>query len=128
MPVTTRSRRLCLPVAALLGAVALSGCGGGTGSGAASSAAPAADSAGSPQLTIKDFTFRPATLKVKAGQKIKVTNKDNTAHTVTAKNKSFDTHDIAPGKSVTFTAPSKKGKYPYTCTIHPNMKGTLTVG
>ncbi|MEU8624760.1 cupredoxin domain-containing protein [Streptomyces sp. NPDC048669] len=79
-------------------------------------------------MSIKDFKFRPADLTVAPGAKITVTNNDTTTHTMTAtKGKAFDTGDIAPGKSATFTAPSKAGGYPYDCTIHPFMTGTLTV-
>nr|WP_271417100.1 cupredoxin domain-containing protein [Streptomyces lienomycini] len=58
-----------------------------------------------------------------------VANDDTTTHTLTAaEDNAFDTGDIAPGRSATFTAPSKPGDFPYDCTIHPFMKGTLTVG
>ncbi|MFJ2270865.1 cupredoxin domain-containing protein [Streptomyces sp. NPDC087849] len=41
--------------------------------------------------------------------------------------KTFDTGNTAPGKTAAFTAPAKPGTYPYICTIHPYMKGSLTV-
>jgi plastocyanin len=56
-----------------------------------------------------------------------VRNNDTAPHTVTAKDKSFDTGTIDPGKTATFTAPTKPGTYDYICTIHPYMKGTLIV-
>ncbi len=56
-----------------------------------------------------------------------MTNKDSVAHTVTANDKKFNTGDIAAGKTVTFTAPSSPGSYPYICTIHQYMTGMLTV-
>ncbi|KJS58088.1 hypothetical protein VM95_35615 [Streptomyces rubellomurinus] len=61
------------------------------------------------------------------GDTITVVNDDTTAHTLTASDKSFDTGTIAPGKSATLTAPAKPGSYPYICTIHQFMHGTLTV-
>ncbi|MCU1456904.1 MAG: hypothetical protein JWL73_996 [Actinomycetia bacterium] len=85
-----------------------------------------AKSAKTVSLTIKGFAFHPSSLKAKVGQKIKVTNKDSTAHTVTADKGAFDTKDIAPGKSKTFTV-KKAGKYPFHCSIHTYMKATLTV-
>lgn len=96
-------------------------------SGSASASSPAAG--GADRIGIKDFAFGPAALTVEPGAVVTVTNNDSTAHTVTADSgKAFDTGDIAPGRTVTFTAPAKAGSYPYSCTIHPFMKGTLTVG
>ncbi|MFI1302583.1 cupredoxin domain-containing protein [Streptomyces sioyaensis] len=87
------------------------------------SAAPA-----TARLTIKDFAFKPAALSVRPGGTVTVVNEDSTTHTVTATgSKPFDTGSIGPGKTVTFKAPGKAGSYPFLCTIHPYMKGTLTV-
>ena len=56
-----------------------------------------------------------------------VTNNDSTAHTFTADDgKSFDTGDLDPGSSKSVTV-AKAGKYPYHCTIHSFMHGTLVV-
>jgi plastocyanin len=78
-------------------------------------------------LTISSFTFSPGTLKVRAGQKIKVTNNDAFDHTVTSDDgTSFNV--TVPGKSsVTFKAPATPGQYAYHCSIHPTMHGTLKV-
>ncbi|MGX1852447.1 cupredoxin domain-containing protein [Streptomyces sp. NPDC055299] len=118
--------------------VALGGCtnsGGGTApSRSHTPAGPtvtAGASTGIPaaaRLTVKDFTFRPAALSVRPGGTVTVVNQDSTAHTVTAIGaKAFDTGSIRPGRTVTFTAPAKTGSYHFRCTIHPYMKGTLTV-
>lgn len=120
----------------VLGAVGLllvlTGCsdsdsGGSTSTATASVSSPSAG--GADRIDIKDFAFGPASLTVGPGAVVTVTNSDSTTHTVTATGaKAFDTGDIAPGKTVTFTAPSKAGAYPFICTIHPFMKGSLTVG
>ncbi|MHA6764951.1 cupredoxin domain-containing protein [Streptacidiphilus sp. PAMC 29251] len=87
--------------------------------------APAAAAA---QIVIDNFAFSPATLTVKPGQTVTVVNHDSATHTLTASPGSgFDTGPINPGKSATFTAPAKPGSYPYVCTIHASMRGTLTV-
>jgi plastocyanin len=95
----------------------------------APSAAPAsAGGAGSGvDVKIKNFTFSPASLDAKVGDKVTWTNGDDVAHTVT-----FD--DAANGGSgslnngnsfeMTF---DKAGTYAYHCKIHPSMKGTVTV-
>ncbi|MFJ2172928.1 cupredoxin domain-containing protein [Streptomyces sp. NPDC101062] len=109
----------------------LAGCSGG-GGGGTSSASPSpsasASAGGSARVTIDNFTFAPAALTVAPGTEVTVVNKDSVAHTLTATTgKAFDTGTIGPGKTATFTAPGKAGAYPYTCTIHPFMKGKLTV-
>jgi len=68
-------------------------------------------------------------MTVKPGQKVTVTNQDTAAHTLTDKKTHlFDTGNIAGGGGTgTFTAPTKPGSYPFGCTYHPAMKGTLIV-
>jgi plastocyanin len=78
-------------------------------------------------ITIRNFTFQPDKLKVRPGQKVTVVNRDSVIHTVTSTTGKFNTGDIAPGKSVTFVAPTKAGTYPYRCMIHQFMTGTLVV-
>lgn len=125
-----RSRFAVAAAACALALTGLAGCsdsGGGGGDSATKSAASPSEGGGT-QVTIANFTFQPASLTVAPGAKITAVNNDSTTHTLTAtKGASFDTGDIAPGKSATVTAPSKPGGYPYDCTIHPFMKGTLTV-
>jgi plastocyanin len=76
-------------------------------------------------MTIENFQF--SALTVKAGTKVKVTNKDSAAHTVTDKGGKFDSGNVAgSGGTATFTAPAK-GTYQLICKYHPNMHGTLTV-
>jgi plastocyanin len=107
--------------------LALAGCsdsGGGSGTGTT----PPAAGAGKATVTVKDFAFSPASLTVAPGTVVTVVNQDSAPHTVTATgSKAFDTGTVTPGKRATFTAPSQAGRYPYMCTIHPFMKGTLTV-
>ena len=39
----------------------------------------------------------------------------------------FSTGDIPAGGSASFTAPDRPGTFPYICSIHQYMSGTLTV-
>jgi plastocyanin len=133
-------RRLPLAVAAAVVAavLALSACGSSSGGGSHSSAAAPGGSAASsaaggssssaPKITIKNFGYSGA-LTVKAGAKVTVVNEDSVPHTLTdKKTHKFDTGSISGnGGTGTFTAPSKPGKYPFGCTFHPEMAGTLTV-
>jgi plastocyanin len=54
------------------------------------------------------------------------TNHDNSPHTVTANDGSFESGNLAPGQTYTFTF-STPGVYTYHCTYHPWMTGTVTV-
>ena len=47
--------------------------------------------------------------------------------TLTATDGRFNTGDIGPGQTKTFTAPSKAGTYNYICNIHQYMMGTIVV-
>ncbi len=77
-------------------------------------------------IAIKDFKFVPETLKAKVGEKIKVTNNDSATHTVTAKDKSFDTGNLDEGGEKTITV-AKAGTFEYVCDIHDYMTGTIEV-
>jgi plastocyanin len=84
-----------------------------------------ADSAGGATVTAKDFAFDSVT--VAAGSEITFENADSASHTLTADDGSFDTESVSAGESASLTAPAEPGTYAFHCSIHPSMKGTLTV-
>ena len=94
----------------------------------AATAAGGSTSQASGGIVISGFAYS-GTLTVKPGQKVTVTNQDSAAHTLTDKKTHlFDTGDIAGGGGKgSFTAPTKPGSYPFGCTHHPAMEGTLVV-
>lgn len=94
-----------------------------TTGGAATTAAgtPAAPGA----IAIHNFAFQPMTLSAKVGDSITVTNQDNTSHSLTANDGSFDTGVFNSGsKTVKLT---KAGTFSFHCQIHSFMTGTITV-
>jgi plastocyanin len=100
-----------------------------TGVRLAKAAAPAARvslvrAAASGGVTIRDFSFGPATLNIKVGDAVTWRNRGKTDHTATGK--SFDTGVLSPGTSGSFTF-RRAGTFAYVCSIHPNMKGTVKV-
>ncbi|MFJ8013944.1 cupredoxin domain-containing protein [Streptomyces sp. NPDC096339] len=129
----TRSRRSRhrTRAAAVGAACALFAVVGVTSTSAAAVSAPAATSSvtvETAEVHIKDFKFNPAKLTVKPGTKVTVVNEDSTPHTLTASDGyAFDTGTIEAGASGSFTAPTKVGTYPFVCSFHPQMTGTLTV-
>jgi plastocyanin len=76
-------------------------------------------------VVIEGVKYTPDALTIKRGDTVVWVNKDPFPHTVTAKG-TFDSHEIAAGKSWKLVA-HKAGEYAYTCTLHPNMMGTLKV-
>jgi plastocyanin len=76
-------------------------------------------------VTIPDFSFKPATLRVAKGTRVSFVNSSNTTHTATRKG-SFTTGRIKPGKSVTIKF-AQKGTFAYHCMIHPFMRGKIVV-
>lgn len=96
---------------------------------AAAKAAPALSTPGT------DGTVRAAisggklpTLAVKVGATITFVNEDAFAHTATSDDGStFDSQSLKPsGGTFKFTV-SKAGTFTYACTIHPDMKASITV-
>ena len=75
---------------------------------------------------IKDFAFAPQTILIAVGTTVRWTNDDGVIHTVTSDTNLFDSGDLNPGDTFEwrFDAP---GTYTYTCTRHPNMRGTVIV-
>ncbi len=77
-------------------------------------------------VTIDDFAFSPATLTVTAGDTVTWTNDDAVTHTATSTTGAFDSGDLAPGASFSFTF-TTPGTYDYLCTPHPSMTGRIVV-
>jgi len=82
------------------------------------------------EVALKNFRFSPADVTIKAGTTVVWTNQDSTSHTVTSGTRDTPTSlfdsEVGPGEtfSFTFTTP---GVYPYHCTPHQGMDGTITV-
>jgi plastocyanin len=77
-------------------------------------------------VTIKDYKFAPATVKIAAGSTVTWINRDADVHTVMSATGLFvsgalDTDDKF---SYTFTKP---GTYVIACSLHPQMSETIVV-
>ncbi len=101
---------------------------------AVSASSAPASSAPSASIVIKDFAYS-GDLTVKTGQTVTVSNADPAVpvpvpHTLTDKQTVplFNSGLIQPaGGTATFTAPAKPGSYPFGCSFHLFMAGTLVV-
>jgi plastocyanin len=77
-------------------------------------------------VQITPGSFNPRVLQILAGNTVTWINYDESVHTVTADDESFDSGDIKPGQSfsVVVTTP---GDHPYHCKYDPSMVGLLKV-
>lgn len=87
------------------------------------STSPPSGSTGS-TVVIKNFTFEPSQLTVKAGTTVTWKNEDSTVHTVTGTG--WDSGQVQPGAEFQKTFDTA-GTYDYHCSIHPSMTGKVVV-
>jgi plastocyanin len=77
--------------------------------------------------SVKDFAFDPSAITAKVGDTVTFSNTGAATHNATLDAGGCATPDIKPGSSSGLTF-SVAGTYAFHCTIHPDMKGTITVG
>ena len=128
-------------------ALGLAGCGGDSPTGNQNPAPPAAQPnditivPGASQLTTTAFDPNPKTVSLGAGPSIVVrwVNADitggpydyggtATAHNITSDTGAFPASGSLGGNATYSATLTATGDYPYHCTVHPNMTGTVTVG
>ena len=102
-------------VALALVAAPLSGCRSGR------AAAPARH-----VVEIRQFEFRPDTLRVAVGDTVVWLNRDIVAHTATDSAGAWDSGEIPKDGRWTYV-PRAAGEWTYICALHPTMKGRLIV-
>jgi plastocyanin len=109
--------------------------GGGGGSGGGGSGGGSSGGGGGGKtvdVSMKDIQFQPASVTVAKGGTVKWTNDDSLGHDVTKSGgpgpqfKSGEPGAMQTGDTFAqkFDTP---GKIQYVCTVHVNMKGTITV-
>src|SRR5436305_15197012 len=97
--------------------------------GGGSPVPPAATAPGShkARVSIAGFAFKPATVTVKVGARVRWTNLDSAPHTATADRAGgFDTGTLNQHQTTTVRF-STAGTYTYHCAFHAFMTGTVTV-
>jgi len=96
----------------------LAGCG---------SSSPETTAAGKgPQVIMTNRAYDPQEITVKVGDTVTWVNQDAPKHDVVADNGEFKSSLFDKGQSFSFTF-TKAGTYPYHCSIHPGMTGTVVV-
>ncbi|HJV75752.1 MAG TPA: cupredoxin family copper-binding protein [Noviherbaspirillum sp.] len=77
-------------------------------------------------VVIEAMRYAPEVIEVNVGDTVIWKNQDPFPHTATAEDRSFDSGEIASNGTGKFVA-SRKGIFPYVCTLHPTMKAKLLV-
>jgi len=120
------SFRVC---AILFSVMCVSAC----GSSMSPSSTPEAAPAGSTSITmvngastLTSTAYSPSPITVSVGTTVSWLNSDSTTHTAVANGGLFTSPNVAPNSRFNFTF-TTAGTFPYRCTIHPNMVGTITV-
>ncbi|CCF84571.1 cupredoxin domain-containing protein [Nitrolancea hollandica] len=116
----------------LVSIVALAGCGAAQPAastnppvGAATSTQPA--SSEEVQVRIVDFAFEPSTITIKPGTTVVWTNDGPTQHTTASKEGNVWESKILEQGDVFRYRFEQPGTFPYWCTLHPSMLGTVIV-
>lgn len=78
------------------------------------------------EIEIQDFKFVPDYVVVPKGEMVQWTNKGAVVHTSTSDTQVWDSGDIQPNKFYKRRF-NQTGAFPYHCTYHPLMKGTIRV-
>jgi len=88
---------------------------------------------GSNTVAIQNFAFSPLTMTISPGTTVTWINQDSAEHQIlndasgsNAGGAIFNSPVLPQGVSYSFTF-NTPGTYPYHCSIHPSMKGTITV-
>jgi plastocyanin len=86
------------------------------------------DPVASTTVELADFEFRPDCLSADAGATITLENTGEALHTFTVTGTDVD-FSVDPGTSVEASlSGASPGTYAVTCTLHPQMEATLSIG
>jgi plastocyanin len=78
------------------------------------------------EIKVDNFSFGPATVTVAVGTTVTWTNRDDIPHTIVSTDKVFKSKVLDTDEKFSFTF-AKAGTYPYFCSIHPKMTGSVVV-
>lgn len=120
--------RSSIPIALMLLACGCGGAGYGDGGGTPAPACTAATATATTQVDIQGMSFVPSCVKVAAGAMVTFTNTDVLMHTATADAGAVpDTAVLSQNQSSAPQTFATAGTFPYHCTLHPGMRGTVIV-
>ncbi len=78
-------------------------------------------------VVMENIAFSPSTITISVGDTVTWRNDDDVAHTVTSDTgDELNSGNLSPGETYQNVF-NQAGDYPYHCTIHPVMTGTVIV-
>ena len=86
----------------------------------------AAEAAAGPEVTIDNFSFKPALLTVPVGTVVTWTNHDDIPHSFVCPTLKARSHVLDTGQSFSFRFETAGG-FDYFCGLHPHMKGRVNI-
>lgn len=98
---------------------------GAPGGGAAESGTATASKGKLKRVNIKGFAYRPKTVRVRRGTRVRFKNRDRARHDAVDRGQ-FSTGTLRRGKARTIRF-TKRGTFRYICTFHPFMRGKVVV-
>ena len=121
------STRMLAVSSALIATVAC----GSSSPPASPSPVPSADGASSVTIpmgaeVLGSRAFNPGEVSLAVGATVTWVNADAVSHTSTSDSSGWNSGSIAPGRRFSATFPTA-GTFPYYCSIHPGMVGTVVV-
>jgi len=78
------------------------------------------------EVVMESFAYTPAELTVPVGATVTWVNRHGARHDVVAADGTFASPLFGTDETFSFTF-SAPGEYPYVCSIHPGMEGTIIV-
>jgi len=124
---------LAILIVVLVTAVALCGCTSNSPGTVAPTTTPIAPPGAGPTVTIQNFAFAPASITVPKGTTVTWVNQDTANHQIVndaqgtiTQGALFTSSSFPKSASYSFKFDSP-GTYPYHCSLHPAMKGTIVV-
>lgn len=101
----------------------VSGC---TKKSVAPSSANPATGPGPNEVWITNYAYNPSSITISVNTTVTWTNKDQVDHTVTSNSGLFNSGQISTGGTFSYKF-TTTGSYPYTCSDHTYMTGTVVV-
>jgi plastocyanin len=87
---------------------------------------PVTSTASQNTVGIKDYAFSPSTLTIQKGANVTWRNDDSVEHQITSDSQAFSSPLFGTGGTYTYQF-NTTGTFPYHCSIHTYMKGTIVV-